>query len=118
MIKTKRIQKKENNDDGYRILVERTLPRGLAETRRNVDLWLPDIAPSDALKKWFSHDPRKWETFRARYQLELQEKEELVQQVKQLKNEKGVITLLYSSKNEKFNDAVVLKDIFSEEYQL
>jgi uncharacterized protein YeaO (DUF488 family) len=118
MIKTKRIQKKENQDDGYRIFVERTWPRGLSEERQKVDLWLSELAPSDALRNWFSHDPKKWETFRARYQLELQEKEELVEKVKQLEEENGTITLLYSSKNEKFNDAVVLKDIFAEEYQL
>lgn len=118
MIKTKRINKKEHNDDGYRILVERSWPRGMSESEGNVDLWLADLAPSDALRKWFSHDPKKWETFRARYQLELQEKEELVQQLKRLEDEKGVVTLLYSSKNETYNDAAVLKDIFAEEYQV
>ena len=61
MIKTKRIQKKENSDDGYRILVERTLPRGLSETRRSLDLWLPDIAPSDAIPKYYEQYQRVFE---------------------------------------------------------
>ena len=118
MIKTKRTSKKHEKDDGFRVLVERAWPRGLSKTDGSVDLWLPDLAPSDVLRKWFSHDPRKWDTFRARYETELAEKEELVEQLKKLEDEKGTITLLYSSKNEEFNDAVVLKNILFEVYQL
>lgn len=118
MIKSKKITKKEHKDDGYRIFVERTWPRGLTKEEVKYDLWLADIAPSDALRMWFSHDPRKWDEFRTRYQAELQEKEELVQQIKELEQQHGDITLLYSSKNEMFNDAAVLKDIFAAEYQV
>lgn len=118
MIYSKKITKKAHKDDGYRILVERTWPRGLTKEEVKYDLWLPEIAPSDALRMWFSHDPRKWDEFRTRYQAELQAKEEFVQQIKQLEEEHGDITLLYSSKNEMFNDAAVLKDIFADEYQV
>lgn len=76
-----------------------------------VDLWLKEIAPSDELRKWFSHDPEKWEEFEKRYKEELKEKAELINKIKQLEKEKEVVTLLYSAKDEKHNNAVVLQNI-------
>jgi uncharacterized protein YeaO (DUF488 family) len=79
MIKLKRVYEKPSGDDGSRILVERLWPRGLTRERAAVDLWLKEVAPSPELRKWFGHDPAKWEQFQNRYWKELEEKEEAVQ---------------------------------------
>ena len=79
MIKLKRAYEKPSRDDGSRILVERLWPRGLTKERAAVDLWLKEVAPSPELRKWFGHDPAKWEQFQKRYWKELEEKEEAVQ---------------------------------------
>ena len=79
MIKLKRAYEKPSRDDGSRILVERLWPRGLTKERAAVDLWLKEVAPSPELRKWFGHDPAKWEQFQNRYWKELEEKEEAVQ---------------------------------------
>ena len=113
MIKIKRIYEKKSKDDGYRILIDGLWPRGISKEASGVDLWLRDIAPSPGLRKWFSHDPEKWLTFRERYQLELKDKEDLIGKIHQLKKEKHVITLLYAAKNEMNNNAVVLKDLLA-----
>ncbi|MEO8666774.1 MAG: DUF488 family protein, partial [Ignavibacteria bacterium] len=75
-------------------------------------LWLKDIAPSTELRKWFAHDHKKWESFKKKYKLELKNKSDLIDIIKQLEKEKGTITFLYSARDEEFNDAVVLKSIF------
>ena len=75
MIKLKRAYEKPSRDDGSRILVERLWPRGLTRERAAVDLWLKEVAPSPELRKWFGHDPAKWEQFQKRYWKELEEKE-------------------------------------------
>ena len=108
MIKIKRIYDPQANEDGYRILIDRLWPRGLSREKANIDLWLREIAPSDDLRKWFSHDPRKWQEFKSRYETELKNKQELFQKIKQAEKEKGVVTLLYSAKDEKYNNAVAL----------
>ena len=111
MIKVKRIYEAKQKDDGFRILVDRLWPRGLSKSKANIDLWLKDIAPSDSLRKWFSHDPKKWEAFRKKYADELARKTDLVNQIKKIESDKGVVTLLFSSKEEDFNDAVALNKI-------
>jgi len=74
-----------------------------------VDLWLKEIAPSNELRKWYSHDPKKWNRFRERYFKELGDRKELVDSIIQ-KTKEGTVTLLYSSKEEKLNNAVALKE--------
>ncbi len=71
MIKIKRIYDLPNAEDGDRILIDRLWPRGLGKNKVKVDLWLKDIAPSHELRKWFSHDPRKWDEFKKKYFKEL-----------------------------------------------
>ncbi len=95
--------------DGYRILVDRLWPRGLSKEKASIDLWLKEIAPSPELRKWFGHDPAKWEQFRQRYWQELKDRPELVQQIRQ-QSRKGKVTLVYSAKDEEHNDAVALKE--------
>ncbi|MBI4382793.1 MAG: DUF488 domain-containing protein [Nitrospinae bacterium] len=105
----KRIYDKPAKDDGFRILVDRLWPRGLSKEKARVDLWLRDIAPSDSLRKWFAHDPRKWREFKVRYYRELENKQDLAATI--LEKARGnAITLLYAAKDEKFNNAVALKE--------
>jgi uncharacterized protein YeaO (DUF488 family) len=113
MIKIKRIYKAPAKDDGFRILVDRLWPRGLTKEKAKVDLWLKEIAPSDQLRKWYVHDPRKWIEFRKKYFKDLDVKRELVNQIVQEMNE-GNVTLLFSSKEEKINNAVALKEYIIE----
>lgn len=96
--------------DGCRILVDRLWPRGLTKVQAKVDVWLRDIAPSTDLRKWFSHDPVKWDEFQRRYLEELQRKPE---QVELLLHElkKGPGTLLYGAKDELHNEAVILQQL-------
>lgn len=108
MIRIKRIYDKKSRDDGYRILIDRLWPRGMTKEEAGVDLWLKDISPSAALRKWFAHDPKKWATFRKKYEVELRTKGQQIETIIRLQEEKGVITLLYSAKNEKYNNAIVL----------
>ncbi len=110
MIKLKRIYDPVSADDGKRILVDRLWPRGIKKDKAAIDEWLKDIAPSDELRKWFSHDPSKWHEFKNRYQKELKNKSELVERLRAgAKKEK--ITLLFSAKDVKHNNAVVLKEV-------
>jgi uncharacterized protein YeaO (DUF488 family) len=109
MIKIKRIYDAPTRDDGIRILVDRLWPRGLSKEKAKVDLWLKEIAPSNELRKWYGHDPKKWVEFRKKYFKDLDMKRELVNQIVQKKKE-GDVTLLYSSKEAKINNAVALRD--------
>lgn len=113
MIKTERIYDNPKGDNGLRILVDRLWPRGLRKDAVKVDLWQKEIAPSNSLRKWFSHDERKWNEFRRRYFKELDGKEELVNMILS-KVKDGSITLLYGAKEEKFNNAVALKEYLEE----
>jgi uncharacterized protein YeaO (DUF488 family) len=109
MIKIKRIYEKySQDDDGFRILIDRLWPRGISKSNAHVDLWFKEIAPTDRLRKWFSHDPKKWEVFNKRYAKELEENKELVDKVKDLEKEHKVVTLVFSAKDEQHNNAIVL----------
>src|SRR5690606_16796987 len=103
---------KPEKEDGRRILVDRVWPRGLTKDKANVDLWLKDIAPSTELRKWFGHDPDKWQEFRKQYKQELKKNNE---QVAVLKEElkKGEVTLVYGAKDEEHNQALVIKEFFT-----
>jgi uncharacterized protein YeaO (DUF488 family) len=106
-ITVKRIYEQPTENDGFRILVDRLWPRGLSKEKANVDLWLKDIAPSTELRKWFDHKEERWDEFKKRYFDELEKKTEFVDTVRE-KAGKGSVTLLYSAKNEKINNAVAL----------
>ena len=113
MIKLKRVYEKPSKGDGIRILVERLWPRGFTKERASVDLWLKDIAPSTELRKWFGHDPAKWEQFCKRYRVELEQRKDAVNLLKQ-KSEEGTITLVYAARDEKHNSAIALKEILEQ----
>ena len=108
MIKLKRAYEKPAGDDGERILVERLWPRGLTKQQAKVDLWLKDVAPSAELRKWFGHDPDKWDEFRRRYLKELGSKDDPIRLLKR-KAKAGTITLVYAARDEERNSALVLK---------
>jgi uncharacterized protein YeaO (DUF488 family) len=106
MIKVKRVYDSLEKDDGIRILVDRLWPRGIR--RDQVDVWLKDVAPSDELRRWYNHEPDKWEEFKRRYFEELSRNpkvEILLQLIKKGNN----VTLLYASKSP-YNNAVALKE--------
>ncbi len=111
-IKIKRVYEKPEKEDGCRILVDRLWPRGLTKEKASVDLWLKDIAPSTELRKWFDHDPDKWYQFRKRYLEELSKNKEQVSLLKEQMG-KGMVTLVYGTKDEEHNEALVLKEYFS-----
>jgi uncharacterized protein YeaO (DUF488 family) len=108
MIKLKRVYEEPGPKDGLRVLVERLWPRGLTKERAAVDLWLKDVAPSPGLRKWFGHDPARWERFQERYRRELLEKKDAVRLLKQ-QGKEGTVTLVYAARDEEHNGAVVLK---------
>ncbi len=111
MIKTKRIYEKQSDDDGFRILVDRLWPRGVSKTEAKIDLWMKEIAPTDVLRKWFSHNPKKWDGFKKKYQNELKDKKLLLDKIRELEKENKVLTLVYSAKDEEHNNARVLSEI-------
>jgi uncharacterized protein YeaO (DUF488 family) len=106
-LRIKRVYDAPSEDDGARVLVDRIWPRGLAKPRAAVDLWLREIAPSDALRKWFGHDPARWDEFRARYTAELASHGDEVARLRALMSE-GPVTVVYGAKDEAHNNAVAL----------
>lgn len=113
VIKLKRIYEAPQNSDGYRVLVDRLWPRGISKEDAGVALWLKEIAPSTALRKWFGHDPKRWPEFQKRYQQELRERPELTSRIEELEREHGVVTLVFSARDEERNQAVVLRDFLA-----
>jgi len=113
-LKMKRIYEGIAPEDGFRILVDRLWPRGIKKENAGVDLWLKDIAPSPELRKWFCHDPEKFEDFKVRYLEELETepvKQKAVRSVLQ-KLEEGDVTFVYAAKDPVHNHVVVLRDYF------
>jgi len=108
MMQIKRVYENPAKQDGFRVLVDRLWPRGLTKEKAHVDLWMKEIAPSDELRKWFHHGDPNWGEFEKKYKAELAKKKELLGELKKLENEHGTVTLVYGSKDEKQNQAVVL----------
>lgn len=109
VINIKRVYDPVSPQDGRRILVDRLWPRGIEKEKAGIDEWLKDIAPSNELRKWFSHDPSKWQEFRDRYRKELKGKSELLERLR-AETKKGCVTLLYSARDAEHNNARVLKE--------
>ena len=114
-IKLKRVYEEYSPHDGFRILVDRLWPRGIKKEKAKIDLWLKEIAPSDKLRKWFSHDSSKWQEFKKRYKKEIKENKEIFKKLKEIIKNKKEVTLLYSAKDEKHNNAIVLKEILQKD---
>jgi uncharacterized protein YeaO (DUF488 family) len=111
--KLKRIYEKPEKEDGFRILVDRLWPRGLTKEKANVDLWLKEIAPTTELRKWFNHEPEKWNDFKKKYVTELKRNKASVATLKEKINE-GTVTILYGAKDEVHNEAQVILDYVKE----
>jgi uncharacterized protein YeaO (DUF488 family) len=109
-IAIKRIYEPASRSDGMRILVDRMWPRGIKKDGAKIDLWLKEVAPSTALRRWFGHEPERWERFRERYRAELSGNEALAQ-LRQFATKRRRVTLLYSARDEDRNQAVVLADV-------
>lgn len=112
ILRIKRIYEPFSTEDGIRILVERLWPRGISKEGAHIDIWMRNIAPSAELRKWFNHEDEKWERFREEYKNELKNNP-LFRELERLANGKRNVTLIYSSRNQKHNNAVVLYNLLS-----
>lgn len=109
MIRLKRVYLAPARADGCRVLVDRLWPRGLSKQKAAVDHWLRDIAPSTSLRKWYGHEPERWREFQRRYAAELRKQKPAVAELKALLKQHKTITFLFSSKEERLNNAAALK---------
>ncbi|HKZ83708.1 MAG TPA: DUF488 domain-containing protein [Anaerolineae bacterium] len=109
MIRVKRVYDPPEPGDGARFLVDRLWPRGVKRESLRLDGWLKDAAPSDELRRWFGHDPARWEEFHRRYSVELDGKPEAWRLLVQAAR-KGTLTLLYTARDTAHNNAVALKE--------
>lgn len=109
MITLKRTYEKAAPEDGTRFLVERLWPRGIKKADLQIEAWLKDVAPSDALRRWFAHDPKKWPEFQRRYFAELHQHPEAWEPVRNA-SRRGRVTLVYSAHDTEHNNAVALKE--------
>jgi uncharacterized protein YeaO (DUF488 family) len=108
-LKIKRVYDPPAKSDGLRILVDRLWPRGLSKQSAKIDYWLRDVAPSNRLRKWFAHDPVKWEEFRRRYAKELSGNPEAVTELRKLLSKRRA-TLLFATQDTERNNATALRD--------
>jgi uncharacterized protein YeaO (DUF488 family) len=111
MVRIKRVYEKPAKGDGWRVLVDRLWPRGMTKEAAQIDLWMKDVAPSDALRKSFGHDVKKWPGFQAEYRAELKKKKDLLQQLEKMEKEHGILTLLFGAKDEEHNQAIILAEM-------
>ena len=108
-IKVKRIYEKATRQDGLRVLVDRLWPRGVSKKEAAIQHWFKEIAPSDKLRRWFNHDPEKWEEFRSRYFSELNKKSDLVKELLNY-SKASTLTLVFGTKEQIYNNANALKE--------
>ena len=112
-IRLKRAYDPAAADDGCRILVERLWPRGVSKESAQIDFWAKDAAPSTELRRWFGHDPEKWEEFRRRYFVELGARPESIEPILE-RVRAGAVTFVFGSRETRFNNAVALRQHVSE----
>jgi uncharacterized protein YeaO (DUF488 family) len=96
------------------VLVDRLWPRGISKDAAAFDLWMKDIGPSNELRQWFGHDPKKWPDFRKKYRRELKTKIDLLDELKDLAKRHSTLTLLYGARDEKHNQAAVIAELLGE----
>jgi uncharacterized protein YeaO (DUF488 family) len=113
MIKAKRVYEQKATDDGYRVLVDRLWPRGLSKEKASIDLWMKEVAPSNELRKWFAHDPAKWNGFKSKYKKELADKKDLLAKLNTLESQHKKLTLLYSAHDQEHNQAIALAEVLN-----
>jgi len=108
-VRTKRVYEPADPADGRRVLVDRIWPRGVSRERADVDAWMPEVAPSTDLRKWFGHDPARWDEFQTRYRAELADNPD-VDQLAALMGD-GPLTLVYSARDTEHNQALVIASV-------
>lgn len=113
VVRVKRAYEQPSAGDGMRVLVDRLWPRGLTREQLAVDFWLKDVAPSNALRRWFGHEPSRWKSFAAKYRVELAQRADLLHLLDELRR-RGRITLLYGARDGARNNAVVLRKVIEE----
>lgn len=113
VVRVKRVYEPMRRSDGIRFLVERFWPRAVKKEKLKLEAWLKDVAPSDGLRRWFGHDPAKWEEFQQRYRAELQTNPGALQPIMEAAKQ-GNVTLLYSARDTEHNNALVLKAYLEE----
>lgn len=111
MVRIKRAYVAADKSDGFRVLVDRLWPRGVSKKQAHIDLWMKEIAPSDKLRKWFGHDPKRWGEFQKRYREELQENSDLLAELRQFQKKYRSLTLIYAARDADHNQAIVLKSV-------
>ncbi|TPJ38251.1 MULTISPECIES: DUF488 family protein [unclassified Mesorhizobium] len=109
-VKLKRAYESPAADDGTRVLIDRLWPRGVKKTDAAIDCWIKELAPSTELRKWFGHDPARWQEFRRRYAAEIHERRDDLDRLRDLMRQ-GAVTLVYSAHDEAHNDAIVLREV-------
>lgn len=109
-IKLKRAYSPPSAEDGTRILIDRLWPRGIRKADAAIDHWMKDIAPSTELRKWFGHDPARWQGFQHRYATEIHDHPEQLAELRAMVR-KSPITLVFAAHDELHNDAIVLRNI-------
>jgi uncharacterized protein YeaO (DUF488 family) len=109
-VRIKRAYEAAAKSDGTRVLVDRLWPRGVTKNDAAIDQWMKEIAPSTGLRRWFDHDPKKWQEFQTRYRKEIENHKEMVGDLREIAR-KGTLTLIHSAHDEAHNDAVVLRHV-------
>lgn len=114
-IELKRIYEPYELSDGCRILVDRLWPRGIKKEAAKIDYWFKNVAPSSELRKWFHHQPERFEEFRHKYLMELETEKEKIQLIEEICHLVRIenITLLFAAKNRQYNHAIVLKEVLA-----
>ena len=110
MIIIRRVYDQTEIGEQYKVFIDRLWPRGISKEKAGWDEWMKEISPSNELRKWFNHDPDNWELFSQLYRKELTQKPHELIKLKQLERKFGTLTLLYAAKDEKQNNACVLKE--------
>jgi uncharacterized protein YeaO (DUF488 family) len=106
----KRVYDPPAPSDGYRVLIDRLWPRGITRERAHLDEWARELAPSSELRRWFGHDPARFEEFRRRYDAELAAHGEKLRELRS-RARTGTLTLVYSARDTRHNDAVVIAEL-------
>jgi uncharacterized protein YeaO (DUF488 family) len=111
-VRLKRAYEPASEEDGYRVLVERLWPRGVSRERARLDEWAKEIAPSPELRRWYGHDPSRFDEFRRRYLNELAGHEQKLEELRR-RAESGRLTLIYAARDEERNSAALLEGVLS-----
>lgn len=114
-LRLKRAYEPASREDGVRVLVDRLWPRGLSRDKAGIDDWLKEVAPSDALRRWFGHQSARWAEFKRRYRQELDQNPAAVARLRRIVDENDCVTLLFAARDFDHNNAIVLREVLAED---